>query len=183
REKIDPLGAKAVFHRLDVSDEGTVNALAKELSSTSIDLLINNATTFAHDGPRPIMLPDMDEFTQVIRVNAVAPVYVAGCFVEHVTASEMKTMTFNGTRSGSIGYNGSGGHHAYCCSNATLNMAIKCIPIEFADRGILTAVLHPGSVATETRSGGNDIPVSKSVTGMRGVIEGITPDMTRSSQR
>ena len=28
------------------------------------------------------MLPDMDEFTQVIRVNAVAPVYVAECFVE-----------------------------------------------------------------------------------------------------
>ncbi|MED6311532.1 MAG: SDR family NAD(P)-dependent oxidoreductase [Pseudomonadota bacterium] len=106
---MDPLGAKAVFHRLDLSDEGTVNALAKELSSTSIDLLINNATTFAHDGPGPIMLPDMDEFIQVIRVNAVAPVYVAGCFVEHVTASEMQMMIFIGTRCGSIGDNGSGG--------------------------------------------------------------------------
>ncbi len=62
-------------------------------------------------------------------------------------------------------------------------MAIKSIPIEFADRGILAAVLHPGSVATETRSGGNDIPVSKSVTGVRGVIEEVTPDMTGSSQR
>ena len=129
------------------------------------------------------MLPDMDEFTQVIRVNAVAPVYVAECFVEHVAASEMKMTIFIGTRSGSISDNGSGGDYAYCCSNATLNMAIKSISIEFADRGILAAVLHPGSVATKTRSGGSGIPVSKSVTGMRGVIEGITPDMTGSSQR
>ena len=51
REKIAPLGANAVFHQLDVSDEGTFNALAKKLRSTSIDLVINNATTFAHDGP------------------------------------------------------------------------------------------------------------------------------------
>ena len=104
REKIAPLGANAVFHQLDVSVEGTFNALAKELSSTSIDLVIN-----AHGGPGPLMLPDMDEFTQVIRLNAVAPVYVAECFVEHVAASEMKMMIFIGTRCGSIGDNGSGG--------------------------------------------------------------------------
>ena len=109
RENIDPLGANAVFHRLDVSDEGTVNALAKELSSTSIDLVINNATYFAHNGPGPLMLPDMDEFTQVIGINAVEPVYVAECFVEHVAASEMKMTIFIGTYSGSISDNGSGG--------------------------------------------------------------------------
>ena len=125
----------------------------------------------------------MDEFTQVTGVNAVAPVYVAECFVEYIAASEMKMTIFIVTRSGSIGDNGSGGLYAYCCSNATLNMAMKSISIEFADRGILAAVLHPGSVATKTRTGGNGIPVSKSVTGMRGVIEGITPDMTGSSQR
>lgn len=109
REKIDPLGANAVFHRLDISDEGTVNALAEKLSSASIDLVINNAISFAHDGPGPLMLPDMDESTQVIWVNAVAPVYVPELFVGHVAASEMKMMIFNGTRSGSIGDNGSGG--------------------------------------------------------------------------
>ncbi|MEC8370230.1 MAG: hypothetical protein VXZ99_05370 [Pseudomonadota bacterium] len=62
-------------------------------------------------------------------------------------------------------------------------MAIKSISIEFPDRGILAAVLHPGSVATKTRSGGSGTPVSKSVTGVRGVIEEVTPDMTGSSQR
>ena len=129
------------------------------------------------------MLPDMDEFTQVMRVNAVAPVYVAECFVEYVAASEMKMPIFIVTWFGSIGDNGSGGVYAYCCSYAALNMAVKSISIEFADHGILAAVLHPGSVATETRTVGNDIPASKSFTGVRGVIEGVTPDMTGSSQR
>lgn len=146
-------------------------------------LLINNAATFAPDGPGRLMLPDMDEFTQVMRVNAVAPVYVAECFVEYVAASEMKMMIFIGTQFGSIGDNGSSGLYAYCCSYAALNMAVKSISIEFADHGILAAVLHPGSVATETRTGGSGIPVSKSVTRVRGVIEGITPDMTGTSQR
>ena len=98
-----------------------------------------------------------------------------------LAASEMKMPIFIVTWFGSIGDNGSGGVYAYCCSYAALNMAVKSISIEFADHGILAAVLHPGSVATDARTGGNDIPVSKSVTGVRGVIGGITPDMTGTS--
>lgn len=181
--KLAALGGNVHFHQLDVSDQQAVEALADELRGTAIDLLINNAATFAPDGPGALELPDMDEFTRVMRVNAVAPVYVAENLVDHVAASEKKLMIFIGTRSGSIGDNGSGGHYAYRCSKAALNMAVKSISIEFAERGILAAVLHPGSVATETRTGGTGIPVSESVSGMRGVIDGLTPEMTGTFQR
>ena len=149
----------------------------------SIDLFINNAATFAPDGLGPLMLPEMDEFTRVMRVNAVAPVYVAEALVDQIAASERKLMIFIGTRSGSIGDNGSGGHYAYRCSKAALNMAVKSISIEFAERGILATVLHPGSVATETRTGGKGIPVNESVSGMRGVIDAMTPEMSGTFQR
>ena len=86
-----------------------MKGLAKKLSGTSIDLLFNNAATFAPDRPGPLILSDMDEFTQVMRVNAVAPVYVAECFVEYVAPSEMKMPIFIVTWFGSIGDNGSGG--------------------------------------------------------------------------
>jgi NAD(P)-dependent dehydrogenase (short-subunit alcohol dehydrogenase family) len=155
---------------------------AEALDGTAIDLLINNAATFAPDGPGTLMLPDIDEFTRVMRINAVAPVYVAGAFEEHVAASDRKLMVFIGTRSGSIGDNGSGGHYAYRCSKAALNMAVKSLSIDFAPRGVITAVLHPGSVATETRKGGQ-IPVDKSVSGMRTVIENLTPEMSGTFQR
>ena len=183
REKLTVLGSDTHFHQLDVSDQLAVVAFAEELKGEAIDLFINNAATFAPDGPGPLMLPEMDEFTRVMRVNAVAPVYVAEALVDQVAASERKLMIFIGTRSGSIGDNGSGGHYAYRCSKAALNMAAKSISIEFAGRGILAAVLHPGSVATETRTGGTGIPVNESVSGMRGVIDAMTPEMSGTFQR
>jgi len=183
REKLTVLGSDTHFHQLDVSDQSAVVAFADELKGEAVDLFINNAATFAPDGPGPLMLPEMDEFTRIMRVNAVAPVYVAEALVDQVAASERKLMIFIGTRSGSIGDNGSGGHYAYRCSKAALNMAVKSISIEFAGRGILAAVLHPGSVATETRTGGTGIPVNESVSGMRGVIDAMTPEMSGAFQR
>lgn len=139
--------------------------------------MINNAATFAPDGPGTLMLPDIDEFTRVMRINAVAPAYVAAAFEEHVAASDKRVIVFIGTRSGSIGDNGSGGHYAYRCSKAALNMVAKSVSIDFAPRGITAVVMHPGSVATETRKG-NGIPVSESVSGLRNVIAGLTPEMS-----
>ncbi len=177
REKLGGLPGDANFHRVDVSDQAGVAALADGLKGQPIDLLINNAATFAPDGPGALMLPDMDEFTRVMRVNAVAPVYVADAFEDHVATSARRLMVFIGTRSGSIGDNGSGGHYAYRCSKAALNMAVKSLSHDFAGRGVITAVLHPGSVATETREGGQ-IPVTESVSGMRRVIENLTVEQS-----
>jgi NAD(P)-dependent dehydrogenase (short-subunit alcohol dehydrogenase family) len=123
------------------------------------------------------MLPDIDEFTRVMRINAVAPIYVANAFEEHVAESDRRLMVFIGTRSGSIGDNSSGGHYAYRCSKAALNMAVKSLSIDLAARGVIAAVLHPGSVATETRKGGQ-IAVNESVSGMRGVIDELTNEMS-----
>ena len=182
REKLGGLSGDVHFHHLDVSDQAGLAALAEELRDNSIDLLINNAATFAPDGPGTLMLPDIDEYTRVMKINAVAPVYVANAFEEHVAASDRRLMVFIGTRSGSIGDNGSGGHYAYRCSKTALNMAAKSLSVDFAPRGIVTAVLHPGSVATETRKGGQ-IPVEESVSGMRGVIASLTKETTGTFQR
>lgn len=182
RDKLGALSGDVRFHGADVSDQADVAALAGALRGEAVDLLINNAATFAPDGPGTLMLPDMDEFTRVMRVNAVAPIYVADALEKHVARSDKKLMVFIGTRSGSIGDNGSGGHYAYRCSKTALNMAVKSLSLDFADQGVITAVLHPGSVATETRKGGQ-IPVSESVSGMRGVIDGLTPAISGSFLR
>ena len=172
RDKIASTPGDVHFHQSDVSVTTSLQNLIKEVGGEPIDLLINNAATFAPDGPRTLMLPDIDEFTRVMQVNAVAPIYVADAFEEHVARSSRKLMVFIGTRSGSIGDNTSGGHYAYRCSKTALNMAAKSISVDFAKHGICAAVLHPGSVATETRKGGQ-ISVEESVTGMRGIIDGL----------
>lgn len=177
REKVGQLGTGVAFHALDVADTAALSELAAELADTAIDLLINNAATFAPDGPGTLMLPDIEEYVRVMKVNAVAPVYVADAFTEHVARSGRRQMVFIGKRSGSVGDNTSGGHYAYRCSKTALNMAAKSLSVDLRARGIVTAVLHPGSVATETRKGGQ-IPVGESVTGMRGVIETLSPELS-----
>ena len=103
QEKLTALGDGVHFHQLDVSDEAAVKSFAVGIANEKIDIFINNAATFAPDGPGPLMLPNMDEFTRVMRVNAVAPVYIAGALVAQVVSSDRKLMIFIGTRSGSIG--------------------------------------------------------------------------------
>ena len=169
---IAELAGSVRFHCADISDQAAITQLAADLASEPLDLLINNAATFAPDGPRTMMLPEMDEFARVMTVNAVAPAYVADAFEQHDAASELKLMVFIGTRSGSIGDNTSGGHYAYRCSKAALNMVAKGVSCDFAKHGVCSVVLHPGSVATETRKGGQ-ISVNDSVTGMRNVISGL----------
>jgi NAD(P)-dependent dehydrogenase (short-subunit alcohol dehydrogenase family) len=182
RERVGGLAGDVHFHLLDVADQIGVAALAETLRGTPFDLLINNAATFAPDGPGTLMLPDIQEFTRVMKINAIAPIYVAGAFEDHVAESERRLMVFIGTRSGSIGDNTSGGHYAYRCSKAALNMAVKSMSINFASRGVITAVLHPGSVATETRKGGQ-IPVEESVSGMRRIIDTLTTEQSGSFLR
>jgi NAD(P)-dependent dehydrogenase (short-subunit alcohol dehydrogenase family) len=177
RSKIEALEGDIHFHHADISDTAALGVLANGLSDQPVDLLINNAATFAPDGPGTLMLPDIDEFVRVMRVNAVAPVYVANAFEDHVAASELKRMVFIGTRSGSVGDNTSGGHYAYRCSKAAINMVAKSLSVDFAKHGICAVVLHPGSVATETRKGGQ-ISVDESVSGMRGVIDELNAEMS-----
>jgi len=110
REKLVLLGKNVNFHHLDVSNLAAVKSFAAGLQGIAIDLFINNAATFAPDGDGQLMLPDMDEFMRVMRVNAVAPIYIAEALVDQVAISERKLMVFISTRSGSIGDNSTGGH-------------------------------------------------------------------------
>ena len=181
-EKLRDLQGDMNFCCLDVADQAGLVALADALHDEAIDLLINNAATFAPDGPGTLMLPDIDEFMRVMRINAVAPVYVANAFEEHVASSDQRLMVFIGTRSGSIRDNSSGGHYAYRCSKAALNMVVKNLSVDFAERGVIATVLHPGSVATETRKGGQ-ITVQQSVSGMRDVIAGLSAQMSGTFRR
>jgi NAD(P)-dependent dehydrogenase (short-subunit alcohol dehydrogenase family) len=177
REKLAALGSDAHFHQLDISDQSAVSTFADELKGEAIDLFLNNAANFSPDGPGPLMLTDMDEFTRIMRVNLVTPDYDAKALADQVAASERKLMIFIGTRSDS------GGHCAYRCSKAALNVAVKCISIEFAEQGILATVPNKRSSATETRTSGTGFPIDESISGMRGVIDAVTPKISRDLQR
>jgi len=121
------------------------------------------------------MMPlDLEEFIRVMRINALAPAYVAAVFEEHVAVSKKRRMVFIGSCSGSIGDNGAGGHYPYRFSKAALNVVAKSDSIDFVPQGIVALMMHPGSVATEIRTSATGIAVSDSVSGLRSVINGPT---------
>jgi len=64
--------------------------------------------------------------------------------------------------------------YVYRSSKAALNMAVRCMSLELAGKGVTAVLFHPGHVSTDM--GGAAAPVTpvQSVTGMKGQILGFT---------
>lgn len=161
-------------HALDVADFAQIERLGAALGGEAIDLLLNNAGVYARDADLGRL--EYGAWERSFRVNTMAPVRMAEAFVEHVARSQRRLIVSITSLMGSIGDNGSGGSYAYRSSKAALNMANKSLSIDLRDRGITAVVLHPGWVKTDMGGPGAPIEALESVTGMRKVIERLTPD-------
>ncbi len=169
------LGRRVEVHRLDVRDAVQINALAKELAGTPLDLLISNAGVY---GPRGLALGalDYDAWEEVLRVNLLGAIRVTEALIENVAAGRDGrggTLAFLSSRMGSIGANAAGGEYAYRTSKAALNAAVKCLAIDLAPRGIVAVALHPGWVRTDMGGPDAELDVPESVAGLRRVIDGL----------
>ena len=168
------LPGKIEIHGLEVDDFAQVDGLARELKSTPVDVLINNAGVY---GPKKYAVEEVDSlaWAEVLRVNVMAPLRVSTAFASHVAASQQRKIVCVTSKMGSMGDNGSGGAYIYRSSKAAVNAVMRSLARDFRDRGIVVALLHPGWVQTDM--GGSDalISVAESVTGMRRVIEKLDP--------
>ena len=171
---LDPDTAQAVrsidgdvrVRKLDVSDLAAIDALASELRSEPIDILLSNAG-IGRPHP-PFGQTDYALWQRMLGVNLIGPLRLAEAFVEHVAASRMKVMAFVSSRMGSISLNMTGGSYAYRSSKAGLNAVVKSLAVDLQPRHILVLALHPGWAKTEP---GARVDVDRSVAGMRAVIE------------
>jgi NAD(P)-dependent dehydrogenase (short-subunit alcohol dehydrogenase family) len=157
-------GAVSVL-KLDVSDHGAIEALARELREEPIDILLGNAG-IGRPHP-PFGETDYAHWRRILEVNLIGPMKLAESFVEQVARSDLKVMAFVSSRMGSIGLNLTGGSYAYRSSKAGLNAVVKSLAVDLAPRGICCLALHPGWAKTEP---GARVEVDESVAGMRGVI-------------
>jgi NAD(P)-dependent dehydrogenase (short-subunit alcohol dehydrogenase family) len=161
-------GAGARAYRADVTDEGSLAAMAAAIDDP-LDLLIVNAGV----GSRERRLADVDaaDWTRVMTVNALGPLLAARTVGGKVR--DGGTIVALTSLMGSIADNGGGGAWSYRMSKAALNMGFACLAIELRGRDVKTAVLHPGWVKTDM--GGDQAPLSprESVAGLRRVIGGL----------
>ena len=77
---------------------------------------------------------------------------------------------------GSIELNTQGGAYGYRESKAALNMFTRSLAGELGSDGFICLALHPGWVATDMGGANAPLTPAQSVTGMRRVIDSLTPE-------
>ena len=143
--------ARTVAAKLDATDEDAVAAWLGGIER--LDWLINCAGMLhdAEHGPeKSIRQFEPEHFANSVRINALPTLLLAKHAHELLKASERGAFATVSARVGSIADNGLGGWYSYRASKAALNMALKCLAIEWARsaKSVRVAALHPGTTDT-----------------------------------
>lgn len=163
-----------VIEDVEVSDQQSIDRLAKALQGEALDILINNAGILTREG-----LTDMNwqRIEEQFAVNTLGPLRVTTSLLSNLhPGSKVIIIT---SRMGSIADNGSGGMYGYRISKAGVNMAGKSLAIDLQERDIAVALLHPGMVATNM-TGKNGIPPAESAAGLIERIDALTLEQSGS---
>ncbi len=171
-DALHALGQRVSVHRLDVADLAAVAAFGRALAAATIDVLIANAgIAGARDMTAETVPAGAEAWERTLRVNAIAPLALAGAFHAPVARSEQRKMVAITSRLGSMGANSDGGLYAYRSSKAALNAVWRSFALDHPD--VIAALLHPGWVRTDMGGAGALLDPEQSVAGLRRVIAGL----------
>ena len=150
----EPAG-ELLIEALDTTDWAGVDALHGRLEGQALDLLFVNAGI---SGPvtAPIGAVDADTFTEIMLVNALAPLRLADRFADRVARGGTVAVMSSGLAS--IADNRQGGWEAYRMSKAALDMGLRSLAVRRAGEGKTWLAVAPGWVRTDM--GGQAAPLS-----------------------
>jgi len=135
---------------LDVTDFAGVDALAAKYRGTPIDVLnLNGAINTWSFGPQKFGEMDYEWFEEILKVNIIGQLYVAEAFLEHVASSKQKTIAAMSSQGSSITNANSARAPSYRASKAGMNMIMRAYGEAVKRRGVIVAVIAPGTVDTE----------------------------------
>lgn len=162
------------LYALDVTDYEQMKSLSTQLANRSIDILVSNAGVY---GPRGAGFGAVEAaaWRDVLEVNSIAPLMLVQAFVEQVAASRQKLVAVISSKMGSIGDNGSGNSYIYRSSKTAVNMVVKCLSMDLADRGISAITLHPGWVQTDMGGSNAEISTAVCVSGLKSILQSAGP--------
>jgi NAD(P)-dependent dehydrogenase (short-subunit alcohol dehydrogenase family) len=173
------LGARVM--QLDVADDASVKRLAASLENHPIDLLINNAG-MANRGAE-FETVDFDSVERVLAVNTVGPMRVTQALLPNLRLGSTKRIVNISSDLGSVEKNTGGNFIGYRESKAALNMFARSMAAELGDEGFICIVMSPGWVRTDMGGPEANLSPAESITGMRAVIDGLSPEDNGSFQK
>ena len=148
-----------IIEGIDVTDDSTFSKLDTYLSSSSVDIFINNAGLLQNE-----VISNLSSFAKKsietqFKVNTLGPLYLTGYLYSYL--KEGSKLVYVTSRMGSIADNSSGSRYGYRMSKAALNAAVKSIAIDLKDKQVPVCLVHPGWVRTDmTKHSGNIDPES-----------------------
>ena len=166
---------------LDVADAGSIAALGERLKGQPIDIVVNNAAVRGDTGGLDTL--ETEDFLQVMRINALAPLLLARALRPNLLAGGRKVLVNIGSRAGSLAegtIDDEDGDYAYRCSKAALNMATVKLAQDFRRDGIAVISLHPGWVRTDMGGAEAAVDVAESAVGLKALIDATTLGETGS---
>lgn len=169
----------ASIHRLDVTDQASVDALAKAIDAP-VDVVINNAGI---NRPRQ-RLSDLDlaATAELYATNAIGPLRVVRALLPHVRRGGAKKLVHITSGMGSIADNQRGESYGYRMSKAALNMMSKSLSIDLRGDGIISFVINPGWVQTDMGGASAPTPVADSAAGILARIDAATLETSGTFQ-
>ncbi len=170
------------IERLDVNDYSRIDALAAQYRDQSIDLLINNAGISGGFDNQVFGKIRYEYIDDVLRTNFISPLKMAEAFIDNVAASKQKKIISTSSRPSSIALT-TGGQYIDRPSKAGLNMVMRTLAKDVADRGVTVGLVAPGLVdtdLTEALVGIPKISTEESVAALIELIENFTFEMSGS---
>lgn len=167
-------GGSVTIHRFDQSEPQDAARLAGEIDGP-IDILLNNAG-ISGDRKNQVFGAAADTMNEVFDVNVTGPLRLSEALAGHVAKSDRKIIAMQSSQMGSIEDNGSGGVYAYRASKAALNMVVRSMAQDLADKGISVIAFHPGWVQTDMGGPNAKISAEESVEGEQMVLDNLTID-------
>lgn len=144
------------IHRLDVTDPAQIDQLRRELATTEVDILLNNAGILGPEQQRFGPL-DTAPWLETFRVNTIAPYQMAVALLDNLSRGKRRLIATIGSQMGSLASNDSGGYYVYRSAKAAVHMVMKSLSVDLGGQGITVATFHPGWVRTDL--GGPEAPL------------------------
>ena len=170
---LSALGNRVNVHKLDITDQTSIHALARNLTGEPIDVLIVNSGVL-RDFEQPVQTIGRTDFLDVFAVNTFGPLVLASALLPNIEIGKRKLATAMSSLMSSISRNDWGTQHVYRASKTALNAVWTSLAREWRPRGIACVLIRPGYVRTDMTKFQGDLDPPESVRGLRSVIAGLS---------
>jgi len=165
-DELRATGARVL--KMDVTRPEDIMSVSRALNGQPLDLLINNAGITGYGSFGDL---DYEIFERAVVTNLFGSLRVSEALLANIEAGQKKTIATVTSGLASIADRSYTGALPYRASKAALNMGLRCMAEDLADKGVKVLSLHPGHIKTDMGGPYATVDTADSAAGLKQVIE------------